>query len=42
MAKISKGLDIPFKGSPSSSVFTKMATHCAVVGSDYKGLKPKC
>lgn len=41
MAKISKGLDIPFKGSPSSSVFTKMASHHAVVGSDYKGLKPK-
>ena len=41
MAKISKGLDIPFKGSPTTTVFTKNTTHSAIVGEDYKGLKPK-
>jgi Na+-transporting NADH:ubiquinone oxidoreductase subunit A len=41
MAKISKGLDIPFKGSPGSTVVNKKTSHNAIVGPDYKGLKPR-
>jgi Na+-transporting NADH:ubiquinone oxidoreductase subunit A len=41
MAKISKGLDLPFKGSPDSTINTKTTTYSAIVGHDYKGLKPK-
>tara|TARA_B100000927_G_scaffold276036_1_gene256492 strand:- start:164 stop:1513 length:1350 start_codon:yes stop_codon:yes gene_type:complete len=41
MAKISKGLDIPFKGSPAPLTVNKFTQENAIVGLDYKGLKPR-
>ena len=41
MAKISRGLDIPFKGSPAPLTLSKNTSENALVGLDYKGLKPR-
>ena len=40
MIKISKGLDIPFKGSPSKSISHKNTDSVSVVGPDFIGMKP--
>ena len=40
MIKISKGLDIPFNGSPKVNIEEKFTKNVAVVGADFKGLKP--
>ena len=40
MTKISKGLNIPFKGSPKGTLTSKCSSLYAVVGADFLGLKP--
>jgi Na+-transporting NADH:ubiquinone oxidoreductase subunit A len=40
MTRISKGIDIPFKGSPSKSLSSKYSNTVSVVGPDFKGMKP--